>query len=166
MQVPAGGGTPEPVTTLDRDRFDVAHRWPHFLPDGRHFLFYLVSTTSPATSEHSGLYVGSLDSDETRLVVRSESRARYARGHLLYRAGTTLMAHAFDASALKVSGDPFPVATDVPGGTISWGGAQFGASEADVLVHMRGTQSGLSLLAWRGRDGGVLGMVGEPNGFW
>ena len=47
MTVPAGGGTPQPLTTLDKDRFHIAHRWPHFLPDGRHFLFYVVSTTNP-----------------------------------------------------------------------------------------------------------------------
>jgi Tol biopolymer transport system component len=166
MKVPAGGGTPEPVTTLDKDRFDVAHRWPQFLPDGRHFLFYLVSTTNPVTSEHSGIYVGSLDSGETRFLMKSESRGLYARGHLLYRAGSTLMARPFDASALAFTGDPSPVATDVPGGAISWGGAQFGASEADVLVHMRGIQASLSVLTWRDRDGNILDTMGEAGGYW
>jgi hypothetical protein len=66
------------------------------LPDGRHFLFYVVSTTNPVTSEYSGIYVGSLDSDQTRFLLKTESRALYARGHLLYRAGSTLMAQPFD----------------------------------------------------------------------
>ena len=51
FKVAAGGGVPEPVTKLDEKESHVAHRWPMFLPDGRHFLFYVVSTTNPATSD-------------------------------------------------------------------------------------------------------------------
>jgi Tol biopolymer transport system component len=166
MKIPAGGGTPEPVTTLNKDRFDVAHRWPQFLPDGRNFLFYVVSTTNPAASEHSGVYVGSLESNESRLLLKSESRALYSRGFLLYRAGTTLMAQPFDASAQRLTGDPVPVATDISGGSVSWGGAQFGASEAGLLVHMRGAGAARTLLNWRDREGGVVGTVGDPSGYW
>ena len=166
MQVPAGGGIPQRLTTLDKDRFHIAHRWPHFLPDGRHFLFYVVSTTNPVTSEHSGIYVGSLDSDQTQFLLKTESRAAYSGGHLLYRVGSTLMAHPFDLSNLGFTGDPFPVASDVPGGAISWGGAQFGASEADVLVHLRGTQSSNTVLTWRDHDGNLLETIGEPGNYW
>jgi serine/threonine protein kinase/WD40 repeat protein len=166
MKIPAGGGQPEPVTILNKDRFDVAHRWPQFLPDGRHFLFYVVSTTNTITSEHSGIYIGSLDSNESRLLLRSESRALYARGHLLYRAGATLMAHPFDVSSQEFTGDPTPIATDIPGGAISWGGAQFGTSEAGVLVHMRGAGAASSLLNWRDRDGTILSTIGDAAGYW
>lgn len=162
MKVPAGGGKSEPATILDRDRHDIAHRWPHFLPDGRHFLFYLVSTTSPNTSEHSGVYVGSLDSTQSRLLLKSESRALYSEGHLLYRAGSTLMARPFDASRQVFTGDPTPLATDIPGSEISWGGAHFGVSESGVLVHMRGVGASNTLLYWRDRNGKVLSTVGDP----
>ena len=166
MKVTAGGGTFEPVTTLDSERLDVAHRWPTFLPDGRHFLFYVVSTTNPITSELSGIYLGSLDSSESRLLLKSESRALYARGHLLYRAGSTLMARPFDASGQEFTGDPVPLATDIPGGSISWGGAQFGVSDAGVLIHMRGVGAARTLLTWRDRDGEVLDTIGDPAGYW
>lgn len=166
MKVPAGGGTPQPVTTLNKDRFDIAHRWPQFLPDGRHFLYFVVSTTNPSTSENSGIYVGSLDSNESRFMLKSESRALYSRGHLVYRAGSTLMAHAFDASTQRLSGDPIPVATDIPGGAISWGGAQFGASDAGVIVHMRGTGATSTQLNWRDRQGKLLKTIGDPAGYW
>ncbi len=166
MTVPAGGGTPQPLTTLDKDRSHIAHRWPHFLPDGRHFLFYVVSTTNPITSEYSGIYIGSLDSDKTQFLLKAESRAVYADGHLLYRVGSTLMAHPFDVSTLDFTGDPSPVASDVAGGAISWGGAQFDASETGVLVHLRGSQSSNTVLTWRDHDGNVLGTVGEPDNYW
>jgi Tol biopolymer transport system component len=166
MKIPAAGGTPEPITTLSQERFDVAHRWPRFLPDGQHFLFYLVSTTSQTTSEFSGIYVGSLGSDETRLLLKSESRGLYSEGHLLYRAGSTLMARPFDAGKQVFTGDPTPVSTDIPGGSISWGGAQFGASETGPIVHLRGAGATNSLLTWRDREGNPLGIVGEQAGYW
>jgi len=165
MKVAAGGGTPEPLTTLDKDRFDIGHRWPELLPDGRHFLFYVVSTSNPVTSEHSGIYVGSLDSEETRFLLKSESRALYAGGHLLYRVGSTLMAHRFDPSTLTLTGDPAPVATDVTGGAISWGGAQFGVSE-NLLIHQRGAGSADTVLQWRDHDGNVLESIDEADGYW
>jgi Tol biopolymer transport system component len=76
------------------------------------------------------------------------------------------MAHPFDLSNLEFTGDPVPLASDVPGGAISWGGAQFGASEADVLVHLRGTQSSHTVLTWRDQEGNVLGTIGEPDNYW
>jgi Tol biopolymer transport system component len=166
MRIPAGGGKPEVLTTLKHDRFDVAHRWPRFLPDGRRFLFYVVSTTNTLTSEHSGVYMGSLDSDETRLVLQSESRALYADGHLLYRSGSTLMAQPFAPAAGELTGDPTPVSTDIPGGAISWGGAHFGVSESGVLIHMRGAGATSSIMQWRDRTGKILETLGEPAGYW
>jgi len=167
MKVSASGGTAEPLTTLNKDRFDVSHRWPHFLPDGQHFLFYVVSTTNPNLSEYSGIYVGSLDSKkDVRLLLKTESRALYAREHLLYRAGSTLMAHPFDASKLQFTGDPTPLAADVPGGAVSWGGAEFGTSESGVLAHLRGAGATNTLLQWRDRDGKVLEIVSDPGGYF
>jgi dipeptidyl aminopeptidase/acylaminoacyl peptidase len=75
------------------------------------------------------------------------------------------MAQSFGASALKLSGDPVPVATDIPGGSISWGGAQFGVSQG-VIVHMRGAGATETLLQWRDRGGAVLSTLGDPAGYW
>lgn len=166
MKIPAAGGTPEPVTVLNKDRFELAHRWPCFLPDGRHFLFYVVSTTNPSTSEYSGIYLGSLDSKDTQLLLKSESRALIAKGHLLYRSGSTLMASPFNVSSRKITGDPVPVATDIPGGAVSWGGAQFGVSAAGILVHMRGAGAAHTVLNWHDRTGKVLAPVTEPGNYW
>ena len=161
MKVSASGGTAEPLTTLEKERFDVAHRWPHFLPDGKHFLFYLVSTTN-ANSEFSGIYLGSLDSKELRFLRKTESRAIYARGYLLYRAGSTLMAHPFDVSKFQFTGDPIPLSADVPGGAVSWGGAEFGTSEAGVLAHLLGAGAASTVMQWRDRDGKVLKILSDP----
>ena len=166
MTVAAGGGTARPLTTLDPERVDIVHRWPTFLPDGRHFLYFVACTTNPVVNENSGIYLGSLDSDESSLVLRSESRALYSQGHLLYRAGTTLMARPFDPSTRRLTGDPVSVATDIPGGAVSWGGAQFGVSATGLLVHMRGARVMSTVLQWKDRAGSVLSTLSEPGGYW
>ena len=51
-RVTASGGDVTPVTTLDRSKRENSHRWPQFLPDGRHLLFLARS----AASEHQGIY--------------------------------------------------------------------------------------------------------------
>jgi serine/threonine protein kinase len=152
MKIAAGGGSPEPLTSLNAERQELLHRWPAFLPDGRHFIFYVACTTNPGEHESSGIYLGSLDSSETRMLLRGESRALYSKGHLLYRIGSTLMAHPFDLSTNMLAGDPRPVATDIPGGAISWGGAQFGVSESGLLIHMRGAGVMSTVFNWRIRD--------------
>lgn len=52
-KVPASGGKPVAVTKLDKPNGISSHRWPQFLPDGRHFLFILRSEKSDQT----GLYM-------------------------------------------------------------------------------------------------------------
>ena len=104
------GGVATPVTTIDRTGGDRSHGWPHFLPDGRHFL-YFVSSNQP---EERGLYVGSVDSKETRRLLTTDFKAAYAPpGYLLFVRGETLMAQPFDAVRLELSGEPVPVADGV-----------------------------------------------------
>jgi Tol biopolymer transport system component len=165
MKISASGGRPEALTTLQKDRLEIAHRWPSFLPDGNHFLYYIVCTTNQGTSEGSGIAIGSLHEKNSKFLLPSESRALYSRGSLLYRAGRNLMARPFDASALKFTDEPIAVATDIPGGSVSWGGAQFGVSQ-NTLVHMRGAGAAQTLLRWRNREGKVLETLGDPGGYW
>ena len=73
-KVSAAGGAVSVATTLDPSRQETDHRWPQFLPDGRHFL-YLSSSEQP---ENNGIYVGSLDSQETKRLVSTEVGAAYA----------------------------------------------------------------------------------------
>ncbi|HET9481321.1 MAG TPA: protein kinase [Candidatus Polarisedimenticolia bacterium] len=162
-KVSASGGASEPVTALDESRFDVGHRWPHFLPDGRRFLYYIISTTNPANSEHTGIYLGSLDSTESRLILKADSRMACVQERLLYKQGTTLMAQPFDAKRAELTGEPIPLVRDVIGGAYSWGGAEFGVSGSGVLVAYSGQGQGETELAWFDRSGKRLGTLGEPD---
>jgi Tol biopolymer transport system component len=76
------------------------------------------------------------------------------------------MAHAFDASKLQFKGEPVPLAADVPGGAVSWGGAEFGTSESGVLAHLRGAEAASTFLQWRDRDGKVLEIVSDAATYY
>ena len=85
MQVSATGGTPVPVTKVDA-ALHTSHRWPFFLPDGKHFL-YLAIHHDPSRAANDSLYYASLDGRENRLLFRSQSNAVYGSGFLLFARG-------------------------------------------------------------------------------
>src|SRR5438874_1533594 len=74
-RVPANGGAATPLTKLDESRSETTHRWPSFLPDGRHFLFLAGSHRVGLNSELNAIYVGSLDSPRRTLLARARSNA-------------------------------------------------------------------------------------------
>lgn len=82
---------------------------PQFLPDDRHFIFFV--TGSP---EVRGVYLGQLDSVGTRRLFDADASAVYAAsGHLLFIREGKLLAQSFDPDRLETRGDPFPIAEDV-----------------------------------------------------
>ena len=60
-KVSASGGPIQDATVLQQDRQEVNHRWPHFLPDGRHFLDVVRSSLAG----QPGVYLGSLMASST-----------------------------------------------------------------------------------------------------
>ncbi|MFN2482222.1 MAG: protein kinase [Pyrinomonadaceae bacterium] len=107
-RVSAQGGTPQLATKIDPK--EEAHRWPYFLPDGRHFVFL----ADAATTEDHHIRVGSLDSQESRILFGAVSTVAYAPpGYLLYVSQGALVAQGFDAVALKLTGDPATVAEHI-----------------------------------------------------
>lgn len=153
--VPANGGEPRAVTTLNTATGDVAHRWPHFLPDGRHFLYSVVSRNA----NRSGIYIGALDSAEphVRVLDAAVVSAIYAPpGYLLYVLNGLLMAHPFDASELRLTGAAVSVASDVPRpGALS--DAVLSASADGVLTFGGGPLP--QRLVWIDRQGNQIGRL-------
>ncbi len=160
-RVSASGGEAKSLTQLDQSRGDVTHRFPSFLPDGRHFLYLVFSSQA----QNAGVYLGSLDSKETRRLVAADGQAVYApaasgMGYLVFPRGPALMAQPFDAKRLAAAGDPFPVVERVAlGGTSA--GAAFSASETGVLAYRTGGED-RSQLVWFDRAGKRLEALGEP----
>src|SRR6185503_436764 len=56
MRVADSGGRPEPATALDASKNETHHLYPSFLPDGKHFVFYVAGG-------QRGLHAGSIDSN-------------------------------------------------------------------------------------------------------
>jgi WD40 repeat protein len=150
-KVSEAGGTPIPLTALDRSRGEFAHAAPWFLPDGRHFLYMSLRSVGPSVDRW--VCTGSLDSTETNCLLKAASSALYAPpGDILYLSGQTLMAQPFDAQHLRITGDAVPIANPVQAASVSANG---------ILTYI-GAESGETVLQWFDRSGKNLGTVGQP----
>jgi eukaryotic-like serine/threonine-protein kinase len=159
-RVSAAGGEPVAVTQLDPSQQEVGHRWPYFLPDGRHFLY---STWSLQPDKHATL-IGSLDSAERTRLIDTDSMMAYAPpGFLIFQRSGTLLAQPFDAKRLRLTGDPVRLAEDVTNVPRS-GRAAFDVSQTGVLVYRTGQPSDtIFALSWFDRKGNPLDAAGEPG---
>jgi Tol biopolymer transport system component len=162
-RVSAHGGNVEQATSLDLSRREIAHYAPQFLPDGRHFA-YLVRSLQP---ESTGIYVGSLDSKKSNLLLKTDSYALYAeaagKSHLLFTTGTTLMAQGLDIKDFEMVGESFPLVQHLQV-TLASGlnRGSFSASNNGVLIYRTEADVPATELVWFDRHGRRLGTVGEP----
>jgi dipeptidyl aminopeptidase/acylaminoacyl peptidase len=161
--VSASGGVRTPVTTLDAKSSETGHWAPFFLPDGQHFLYFALG--QPLLTPR-GICVGSLNSNERKLVLRGGSNAKYAQGHVLFLRGGTLMAQGFDVRRLELTGDAAPIAEQVQVGGGSGATGAFTVSDAGVLAYEAGPSAGGSQLVWLDREGKLLGSVGVPGDYY
>jgi hypothetical protein len=165
FRVSASGGAPVPATRLDAASHETSHRWPFFLPDGRHFLF-TVLRAGAAQPEPNGIFVGALDSNERHQLVAARSNGAYAPpGDLLFVRDGTLLAQPLDATRLELKGDAIPVADPVqtfPPVAV----AAFSVSENGLLVYQAGTAGEASQAVWIDRAGrqSETGMAAGPIG--
>jgi len=165
-RVAASGGAARPALGLDPSRGEDGQRWPYFLPDGRHFLYFSYLGANPESrNQNGGIRVGSLDSKETREVVPEASNPVYVEpGLLLFSRNRNLLAQSFDGKTLKISGDAVAIAENVAGFE-SRKIAFFSASSAGVLVYARAAAFPSRLL-WLDRQGRQIGSVGEPGDYY
>ena len=163
-RVSADGGTPVQVTRLDSTRHEINHMWPSWLPDGKHFLYTATSLDANGIRAPRSVYVRALDSGEEKLVARVDSRMMYAPpGNLLYVEQGVLFSHAFDATALKLVGEPRKIAEDLTYDRAT-GNAGFSVSDTGVLAYHGGTT--LFDLVWLDRSGRATdtGWKNQPFG--
>ena len=148
-----------PVTELDASRQEGSHRFPQFLPDGRHFLF----TVRSSLTDQAGVYAGSLDGKTKKLLIHGNTTALYApSGHVLFLDGDTLMGQAFDAERLELKGQAFVVEGGV--GPSSTGNGSYSVSGTGTLAYA-GTLSTPGRLTWFDRAGTPSESVGSPGDY-
>jgi Tol biopolymer transport system component len=162
-QVAAAGGAATPLTQMEASRQEVTHRWPEFLPDGKHYLFFVRAATPSLT----GVYIGTLGSREHRQVISSSMNAAYAApGYLLYARGDVLVAQPFDAKRMQVTGTPVQLAQDVsvmPATNY----VSFSVSQTGTLIYSSEAIEIGRQLYWYDRQGKELGKLGPPEyGSW
>jgi Tol biopolymer transport system component len=161
FQVFASGGTPSPLTTLDASRGESFHRWPQALPGGR--FLYSVQSEKP---ENTGIYAASFAKPRERVrLLATETNALYApgddgRSYLLWLRGGTLVAQEFNTSALKLEGEPRPVAEPVAKLGIL---GQMNVAVSAVGLLLYSASNTLSQFTWLDRTGKPQGVVGEPG---
>ena len=148
MQVPAQGGEPKPVE-MKTEGDKGEHRFPYFLPDGRHFLFLW----------RNSIWAGSLDSPEIKQIGDVRSVAVYAApGWLIFVQNDALVAQGFDAGKLALTGEPIPIITGAKNPT---GIRRFSVSDNGVLVWQGQWQRDYQLV-WYDRTGKQTGAIDAP----
>ncbi len=157
MRVDAGGGAPVPITTLQpRESSD---RWPQFLPDGKHYLYFVHS----GDAAQRGICLSELGSHQRTLILPNDSGAIYAAGYLLFVRDNTLMAQRFDSSKLALVGDAHPLADHVAVNTDVWAPVVT-ASQTGELLYQGGSVGGSTQLIWYDRSGKAGAPVFPENG--
>jgi Tol biopolymer transport system component len=157
FRISATGGDRTQATVLDAGRKEQTHRFPSFLRDGRHFLYY----ASGGSGEEPGeILVGSLDKIEPKRLLQASSFAVFGEpGYLLFARGKTVLAQAFDPDRIRLSGRPVAVADQVFSYQGISGLRVFSVSATGVLVYKSGSAQ-VSRLVWLDRGGRELGVIG------
>ncbi len=150
-RVSASGGPITRLTMQDPSKNETTHRWPWFLPDGRHFIFLAGSTFTPRESASNSILMGSLDSKESKLLFHTHYQAVYASGHMLFLRQSSLMAQPFDAQRFEFTGEAVPIAEQVREDS-SIAHAWFSPSANGLLLYAEGAAKNRQLV-WFDRNG-------------
>ncbi len=156
FQTSIGGSPLTPATQLAPGQ--TGHRGPAFLPDGRHFLFYAMGSTTVR-----GIYVGELGTTVVRRLLDADTPAVFAPpSHVLYLQHSTLFAHRLDPATITLVGEPMALAE----GIASEAGAglpAIAASSTGTIVYRTGSAGGQRQFIWFDRAGKELSRIGTPE---
>lgn len=155
-RVPAAGGKASVLMKVEPPL--SSHRFPHFLPDGQHFLFYAQGNPSV-----SGVYVGALDGSSPKRLVSADGAAVYhTTGFLLFTRQGTLFGQSFDLSNFAVHGDPIRVADKVVFESAIFA-VPLATAANGAIAYRAGSGSATRRVVWFDRFGKELGALGSPN---
>lgn len=159
-RVSAAGGIPQPLTTLDKTRGETSHRWPYFLPDGKHFLYF--ATPNLGTGVNDAVMFGSLDGKASHVVLPLATNVAFDQGQLLFSDNGRLMRQRFDPGSGTLSGQAMPLLDDVH---VGYGvtRALFAASDR-VLIAASSTRRDPVVFAWLASNGTTTPAIpGDPT---
>jgi serine/threonine protein kinase len=84
QRVSGAGGSATDASVLDADYGETNHRFPFFLPDGRHFIFTATDGTCCPPTKPGRVRIAALDTTASTLLFEIDSAVAYADGHLLF----------------------------------------------------------------------------------
>jgi eukaryotic-like serine/threonine-protein kinase len=148
-RVSVNGGSPTAITTLDPAQY-TSHRWPFFLPDGKHFV-YLAINHDPAKSADDTVYYASIDGSVNKPLLKSKSNAIYAAGYLLFSRNEQLLAQPFNASNGTLSGQPQTLANDVANDPTTWHMDAAASNDGLLIYGVGGGDYGSLQFVWMDR---------------
>jgi Tol biopolymer transport system component len=164
LRISQAGGPAELVTRAESPT-ETAHVFPHFLPDGRHFLYSVLYPTGAT------VYLASVDGRMRERLAEGARRAQYAPpvrrgepGHLLYVRDGALLAQPLDSTSFELAGDAFPVAEQV-GAVVGGAVALFSVSSRGGLAYRTEDGAGSFQLTWFDRAGNAVASIG-PTGVY
>jgi eukaryotic-like serine/threonine-protein kinase len=163
QRINADGTGLSPATNGIKTKEDQSHRWPVFLPDGNHFLFWAGNFSNDKDDRLSGIYLSSLEGKERKLVVLCHSSFGFDAHHLFFAdEQRQLVSLAFDPSSATVSGSTSVVA-NVVGFQPSTYWSAFTVAQNGTLILNGDVGAALSALTWIDRSGKELGRIGDPE---
>jgi serine/threonine protein kinase len=152
------GGTVTEQTHPLAARGETSHRWPQFLGAGSHFIYFARA----GNERHEGIYLGSLESDESKLLTTSSAGGTVLPpDRLLYLSQGSLVAQSFSTREARLLGDPVVVATRVASSSNFYGA--FSAAPTGAVVYASAAWE--SELAWMDRNGQARSTVGVPAAY-
>ncbi|MCI0415368.1 protein kinase [bacterium] len=150
--VSADGGTPQPFTSLNVEKGERAHSWPHFLPDGKSIL-YTIQAGPGFETRKIALY--SLETKQTKVLIEQGAHPRFANDHIIFSRDSTLFAVPFDRKRQEITGAAFTLLDGVLD-ILSEANSLFDVSPAGTFAFVPGPALGAEnrRLAWLDRKGG------------
>jgi serine/threonine-protein kinase len=144
QRLSAAGGAVTVLTRPDGARGEADHVLPERLPDGRAVLFTILPTSGGLEARQ--VAVLDLASGTQTTLIRGGYNAHYVpSGHLVYAAGGTLWAVAFDVARRAVRGTPVPVVV---------GADDYAVAGNGTLVYVDAPGGGVArTLVWVDRQG-------------
>jgi eukaryotic-like serine/threonine-protein kinase len=155
-RVSAAGGVATPIT-----KTAGSHRYPYFLPDGRHFLY--LAREAPDTR---GISLGSVDGMPPVRLAPDDTNAVYAPqatsgssagppGYILFVRQSTLMTLPFDPDSLAIRGEAVPLIEQV--GVLPGSGFGLFTASSNGALAFENVSQGRRDFVWRDRTGKPVG---------
>jgi Tol biopolymer transport system component len=160
-RVNADGTGAAPLTDKLLLPSEDTHRWPVFLPDGDHFLFWAGNFSTSDSADTNGIFLGSLDAKERTKIVTARSSIGFSAGQIFYvDSNGALRAAQFDLGAKKTSGDPLIINNRVAVSPSTYY-ALFTVSSSGTVIYSSTSEADNSQFTWFDATGKELGRVGS-----